>query len=194
MNPKINSIALFGTSADPPTVGHEALLSELTKIFPKVITWASDNPDKKHQIPLVKRTQLLRILVKKISHPKLELVQELSSPRTIYTLKKAFQLWPEASFSFVIGSDLAVQVPKWLNAKSILNKATIAIAIRDGWPISDQQLEEIKKLGGEIDLLPFHIPESSSSRFRERPQEVLVPQELVPLLLEENLYGLADKK
>jgi len=191
---KNNSIALFGTSADPPTLGHEALLNELTKIFPKVITWASDNPDKKHQIPLLKRTQLLRILVQKISHPKLELVQELSSPRTIHTLKKAFQLWPEANFSFVIGSDLAVQIPKWLNAKSILNKATIAIAMRDGWPISDQQLEEIKKLGGEIDLLPFQIPESSSSKFRERPQESLVPQELVPFLLEENLYGLADSR
>ena len=192
MKAKINSIALFGTSADPPTLGHEALLSQLTKIFPKVITWASDNPDKEHQIPLLKRTQLLRILVKKISHPKLELVQELSSPRTINTLNKAFQLWPEASFSFVIGSDLAVQVPKWLNAKSILNKATIAIAMRDGWPISDSQLEDIKNLGGEIDLLPFNIPESSSSKFREKPQEVLVPNELVPLLLEENLYGIAD--
>ena len=192
MKIKINSIALFGTSADPPTLGHEALLSELAKFFPKVITWASDNPDKKHQIPLLKRTQLLRVLVKKISHPKLELVQELSSPRTIHTLKKAFQKWPEASFSFVIGSDLAIQVPKWLNAKSILKKATIAIAMRDGWPISDNQLEEIKNLGGEIELLPFNIPESSSSKFRERPQEVLVPQELLPLLLEENLYGLAD--
>ena len=191
---KNNSIALFGTSADPPTLGHESLLGELIKIFPKVITWASDNPDKKHQIPLLKRSELLRILVKKISNPKLEIVQELSSPRTIHTLKKAFQLWPEASFSFVIGSDLAVQVPKWLNAKSILNKATIAIAMRDGWPISDSQLEDIKNLGGEIDLLPFNIPESSSSKFRERPQEVLVPKELVPLLLEENLYGIADNK
>ena len=191
---KNNSIALFGTSADPPTLGHEALLSELTKIFPKVITWASDNPDKKHQIPLLKRTQLLRILVKKISHPKLELVQELSSPRTIHTLKKAFQLWPEASFSFVIGSDLAMQVPKWLNAKSILSKVRIAIAVRDGWPISDAQLAKIERLGGKIEILPFTIPESSSSKFRERPQTILVPKELVPLLLEENLYGLADNR
>ena len=194
MKTKINSIALFGTSADPPTLGHQALLKELTKIFPKVITWASDNPDKKHQIPLIKRTQLLRLLVKKISHPKLELVQELSSPRTIHTLKKAFQLWPEASFSFVIGSDLAIQIPKWLNAKSILNKATIAIAIRDGWPISDKQIEEIKNLGGEIELLPFNIPESSSSKFREMPQEGLVPSEIIPTLLKENLYGLADNR
>ena len=194
MKPKLNSIALFGTSADPPTLGHEALLNELTKIFPKVITWASDNPDKKHHISLLKRTQLLKILVKKISHPKLELVQELSSPRTIHTLEKALQLWPQASLSFVIGSDLAVQVPKWLNAKSIFKKASIAIAMRDGWPISDKQLEEIKNLGGRINLLPFNIPASSSSSFRERPQEVLVPQELVPLLLKENLYGITDHR
>ena len=194
MKAKIHSIALFGTSADPPTLGHQALLSELTKIFPKVITWASDNPDKKHEIPLLKRTELLRILVKKISHPKLELVQELSSPRTIHTLKKAFQLWPEASFSFVIGSDLTVQIPKWLNAKSVLTKAKIAIAIRDGWPVSDKQLEEIKKLGGQVELLPFKVPGSSSSNFREKPQENLVPSELIPTLLEENLYGFADNK
>ena len=192
MKPTINSIALFGTSADPPTLGHQALLSELTKVFPKVITWASDNPEKKHQIPLIKRTQLLRILVKKISHPNLELIQELSSPRAIHTLRKALQLWPEASFTFVIGSDLTVQVPKWLNAKSILSKAKIAIAIRDGWPVSDIQIEEIKRLGGEIELLPFNIPKSSSSKFREKPQERLVPLELVPTLLKENLYGFAD--
>ena len=194
MKAKTNTIALFGTSADPPTLGHEALLNELTKIFPKVITWASNNPDKTHQIPLLKRTQLLRILVQKISHPKLELIQELSSSRAIYTLNKAFQLWPEANFSFVIGSDLAAQVPKWLNAKSIFSKAAIAIAMRDGWPISNNQIDEIQNLGGQIDLLPFNIPESSSSKFRESPQEALVPQELVPLLLEENLYGLADNK
>ncbi len=194
MNDQINSIALFGTSADPPTLGHQALLSELTKIFPKVITWASDNPDKNHQIPLRKRTQLLKIIVTKISHPQLELVQELSSPRTIHTLKKAFQLWPEASFSFVIGSDLAVQIPHWLNVKSVLNKAKIAIAIRDGWPINDKEIEEIKKLGGEVELLPFKIPGSSSSNFREKPQETLVPAVLIPTLIEENLYGLADKR
>ena len=194
MKPKINSIALFGTSADPPTLGHQALLRELTKIFPKVITWASDNPDKKHHIPLIKRAELLRILVKKISHPKLELVQELSNPRTIHTIKKALQLWPEANFSFVIGSDLAIQVPKWLNAKSILNKTKIAIVIRDGWPIRDQQIDEIQRLGGEVELLPLSIPKSSSSKFREKPQERLVPSELVPTLLAENLYGLAENK
>ena len=194
MKPKVNSIALFGTSADPPTLGHQALLKELIAIFPKVITWASNNPDKKHEISLKKRTQLLRILVNKISHPNLELVQELSSPRAINTLKKALKLWPKANFILVVGSDLTSQIPKWLNAKSILSRANIAIAMRDGWPINKQQLEEIKELGGEIELLPFKIPASSSSEFRKRPQEQLIPSELIPILIEQNLYGLAKNK
>ena len=194
MTVNINSIALFGTSADPPTLGHQALLSELTKVFPKVITWASDNPDKKHQLPLFKRAELLKILVKKISDPKLELIQDLSSPRTIHTIKKALELWPEANFSFVIGSDLAMQIPRWLNIKAILSKAKIAIVMRDGWHISHSQIEDIKQLGGEVELLPFNIPASSSSNFREKPQLGLVPIELIPTFLEENLYGFTDNR
>ena len=33
-----------------------------------------------------------------------------------------------------------------------------------------------------------------SSKFRAKPQEELVPSELIPILLEENLYGLADNR
>ena len=194
MKGETQSIALFGTSADPPTLGHQFLLKELVKIFPRVITWASDNPEKKHRIPLRKRSQLLRILVKEISNPQLELVQNLSSPWTINTLEKAYKIWPEGNFTFVIGSDLAGQIPKWLNAKSDLNKTKIAIAIRDGWPINKKQLQEIQKLGGQIELLPFKVPASSSTKFRESLEKTLIPYELLPTLLQENLYGMTDKK
>ena len=36
------SIALFGTSADPPTIGHEKILEELSKIYQLIIyVWDS---------------------------------------------------------------------------------------------------------------------------------------------------------
>lgn len=188
---KKDSIALFGTSADPPTFGHQALLKELATTFPKVITWASDNPDKTHGISLIKRSQLLKILVKEISHPQLQVVQDLSSPWTINTLLRADKVWPNANFIFVIGSDLTEQVPKWLNAKSILQRATLGITIREGWPISENQLKEIKKLGGRVEVLPFIIPASSSSSFRDSPQETLIPKSIFSILLKENLYGIS---
>ncbi len=194
MTQKISSIALFGTSADPPTLGHQILLNELIKIYPKVITWASDNPGKKHVIPLRKRSQLLKILVEGISNPQLEQVQSLSSPWTIHTLQKANKLWPESKFSFVIGSDLTAQVPKWLNAKSVLHRTTIAIAIREGWPINREHVQEIENLGGRIEILPIKIPASSSSKFRESHQRSLIPSELLPILVQENLYGITEIK
>ena len=58
-----NAIALLGTSADPPTRGHQVLLSGLTKRYARVATWASDNPMKRHAAPLVLRALLLKALV-----------------------------------------------------------------------------------------------------------------------------------
>ena len=94
---KADSIALLGTSADPPTHGHQALLKGLTKLFPKVITWASNNPAKQHGIPLHKRSHLLKILVEKIEDPKIEIIQKLSRPSTIKTLTIANKLWPNSN-------------------------------------------------------------------------------------------------
>ena len=48
----MQQIALLGTSADPPTRGHQALLEELLQLYPEVATWASDNPKKQHGAPL----------------------------------------------------------------------------------------------------------------------------------------------
>ena len=56
-------IALFGTSADPPTRGHQALLEQLLHRYDRVATWASDNPMKQHGAALSVRAMLLTALV-----------------------------------------------------------------------------------------------------------------------------------
>ena len=40
------SIALFGTSADPPTIGHKKILEELSRIYALTISYVSNNPKK----------------------------------------------------------------------------------------------------------------------------------------------------
>ncbi len=183
-------IALLGTSADPPTYGHQALLKGLLTLFPKVATWASDNPLKTHGASLEKRHALLEALVKGISDPNLELVQELSSPWTINTLEKANELWPQSELVFVIGSDLAQQLPNWLQAQALLKKARLGIAPRQGWPINRNHISDLQSLGGRIDLLPLTIPATSSSTVRNKPEISQIPTEILPMLLEQNLYGL----
>ncbi|NJM46313.1 MAG: nicotinic acid mononucleotide adenylyltransferase, partial [Alkalinema sp. RU_4_3] len=39
-------LALFGTSADPPTLGHLAIVNYLSAKYDRVAVWAADNPFK----------------------------------------------------------------------------------------------------------------------------------------------------
>ena len=193
MNSQQDQIALLGTSADPPTYGHEALLKGLLQIFPKVITWASDNPMKRHGTSLENRCALLKRLVNEIANPKLQLIQDLSSPLTIKTLEKASKLWPDKELVFIVGSDLARQIPTWENPQAVMSKARLGIAPRAGWPLQIDHLQNLKSLGGEIDLLPLKIPASASSEVRHNPNISQIPPSILPLILEQNLYGLNNK-
>ncbi len=187
----ISPIALLGTSADPPTYGHESLLKELSKLFPKVITWASDNPMKKHYASLSQRHKLLQALVKDLDLPQIELRQELSSPQTIKTLEIANELWPWADLVFIIGSDLAKQIPTWVQSQDLFSKVRLGIALREGWPLNNNDLKELQGLGANIDLLPFTIPASSSSNIRNYQTASQIPKSILPIILKERLYGLS---
>ena len=186
----INSIALFGTSADPPTHGHEAILKGLSTIFPQVVTWASDNPTKKHAEPLEIRCQLLKALVDDLNIPEIKIVQDISNPLAIITLEKAYARWPQSNMVFIIGSDLTEDILTWIEIKDLLKKARIGIAIREGWPVKNKHLKNIKLMGGNIDVLPLKIPDSSSSAIRKAFQLSEIPKSVVPLLINNNLYGL----
>jgi nicotinate-nucleotide adenylyltransferase len=188
--PESNAIALFGTSADPPTHGHRALLEGLLGLYPHVVTWASDNPLKQHTAPLELRTELLGALVDAIGDPRLSLEQELSSPWTVETLDRAQRHWPQRPLVFVVGSDLAGQIPRWKEASRVLANCRLAIAPRQGWPLSEASLDGLRSRGARVEVLPLTIAASASSRIRDRPDPGEVPAELWPVLLQHNPYGL----
>ncbi|MEB3263790.1 MAG: nicotinate-nucleotide adenylyltransferase [Synechococcus sp.] len=187
------AIALFGTSADPPTLGHRALLEGLLTLYPRVATWASDNPLKQHAAPLPLRSELLGTLVAAIGDARLEHRQELSSPWTIETLQRAAERWPEQSLVFVVGSDLVPQIPRWRSAEAILARCRLAVAPRQGWPLQPHDLEALRQRGARIDLLPLWIPATASSAVRHVADPAQVPPELRPLLLQHNLYGFGGR-
>ncbi len=183
-------IALLGTSADPPTLGHQALLQGLLQLYPRVATWASDNPVKAHDASLKERAALLAALVAALDNPRLELAQELSSPWAVTTLERAGRRWPDARLVFVVGSDLADQIPTWRKAESVLRQCRLAIVPRQGWPLQPTTLDRLRQLGGQVEHLPLAVPATASSNVRRRPSPDQVPAAIWPVLLEHNLYGL----
>ncbi len=187
-------VALFGTSADPPTKGHRTLLEALARRYPQVRTWASDNPFKRHGAPLAVRAALLQAVVDHLDLPQLRLDQSLSSPRSLETLERAAQRWPGAELVFVLGSDLLPQIRRWYGSDEILRRCRLAVVPRLGWPLEALQLEELRDRGGRVEVLPLQIPAAASSAIRCHPDPELVPPELWPVLLEHNLYGLRSSQ
>ena len=133
----MNKIALFGTSADPPTAGHQTILKWLSEHYDRVIVWASDNPFKKHQTSLENRSQMLRLAIEEIdsASSNIHLLQELSDRRSLLTIQKARNIWQDAEFTFVIGSDLVSQISSWYHIEELLAQVKILVVPRPGYGI-----------------------------------------------------------
>jgi nicotinate-nucleotide adenylyltransferase len=125
-----------------------------------------------------------------LEKPGLRLDQSLSSPRAVETLERARQQWPDAELVFVVGSDLLPQIQRWYAADEILHRCRLAVVPRLGWPLDSLQIDQLNRRGGQVEVLPLQIPAAASSTIRRHPDPQLVPPELWPVLLEQNLYGL----
>ena len=191
-----SAMALFGTSADPPTVGHQAVLAGLLQLYPRVCTWASDNPFKEHGAPLEVRAALLGAVVESLAahqEPhRLQLRQDLSSRRAIDSISAAQRLFPQEEPVFVVGTDLVEQIPRWYAVGEWLGQCRLAVVPRQGWPLAADALDRLRTLGASIEELPLEIPASASSIIRRHPNPELVPATLLPELVAQNLYGFTS--
>ena len=187
-------LALFGTSADPPTAGHRALLQGLARTYGQVATWASDNPFKQHGASLQQRAALLQRLVDDLADPRIALHQELSSPRALTTLERAETLWPDRELVFVVGGDLAPQVPRWYRAAELLQRCRLAVVPRQGVPLQPEALDSLRQLGGRPELLELPVPGTASSAVRAQPEPQQLPAAVWEELVKHNLYGLGQPR
>lgn len=164
------NIALFGTSADPPTVGHAVILQYLTAQFDYVVVWAADNPFKSQQTPLADRHQMLQLLAEdaQLAPSRLQIHPELSYSRTWTTLDKAQETWPDAQFTLVIGADLVPQITHWYRATELLQRLRLLVIPRQGYELAEADLQSIRQLGTPITIAQVTPPKASSSEYRKQ--------------------------
>lgn len=164
------NIALFGTSADPPTAGHQRILVWLSHQFDWVAVWASDNPFKSHQTPLEHRMAMLQLLIDDIQPPRqnLQVHPELSCSRTIHTVELAYQRWKDARFTLVIGSDLVYQLPSWYRVEVLFEQVNWLVIPRPGYPVNDLALAELRRRGAKVAIADLMGLDTSSTAYRER--------------------------
>lgn len=181
-------IALFGTSADPPTVGHQTILRWLADRFDQVAVWASNNPFKLHQTPLFHRIAMLQLLIDDLGRANLNLYPQLSHGRTIQTLESAHQIWPDAQFTLVIGSDLIAQLPDWYRIDRVLSQVVLLIIPRPGYPIQEIQLQLLRQWGATLEIADLVGLDTSSTTYREHHDFEELPPAVAAYIHREHLY------
>jgi nicotinate-nucleotide adenylyltransferase len=184
-------IALFGTSADPPTAGHLVILKWLSEHYDWVAVWAADNPLKSQQTPLSHRAAMLELLIKDINVSKknIALEQDLSSWRTLETVEKAKLKWGEhIEYTLVIGADLVNQLSRWYHIQDLLQQVQLLIIPRPGYIIDSSSLENVKQMGGKITIANLIGLDVSSTAFREQGDINTLTPPVVAYIHQQHLY------
>ena len=183
-----NRVALFGTSADPPTIGHKKILKELSKIYSRIITYASNNPTKKHKESIFFRKLLLETLIKDINNPNIIFDQKISSPWAIESIDKCKKIYTIDKLDFVVGSDLITDIFSWKDFDKILQEVKLLIIKREGYPIESNTLKMLETNKVIFEISSFKIPNISSSMVRLNRNYSNLPKSLIDIVKKNNLY------
>ena len=187
----MKKIALFGTSADPPTAGHKTILSWLAQHFDYVAVWASDNPFKSHQTSLEHRSEMLLLIIQEINSPRQNLClhRELSSPRTVETVERAKLLWENAELTLVVGSDLVPQLSRWYKIQQLLEQVQLLVVPRPGYPPENLDLWKLRRMGADVAIASLSVPNVSSTSYRETGDLGALTPPIEAYINREHLYA-----
>ena len=190
--PNPQQIALFGTSADPPTQGHKTILEWLSRHYDQVVVWAADNPLKSDQTSLQHRMKMLELMITSLTTPynNVFLDRRLSNPRSLETIQKAETLWEKGvEFTFVIGSDLIAQIPRWYASQELLRRVNLLIIPRPGYPPKAEELETLSQMGGNYEVANLNAPPVSSTAYRQNGHADVVDSSVKEYIQKQKLYS-----
>jgi len=182
------SIALFGTSADPPTIGHKKILEELSKIYAFTIGYVSNNPNKNHKEDISIRSHLLKTLIEDLDNPKILFNQNVSSQWAVDSIKKCKTIYELNNLDFVIGSDLIQDIFCWKNFNKIAEEVSFFIILREGYPVESNTLKMLETYKVKFKISTIKIPNISSSKFRSNFNYSNLPTSLIDIVKKNNLY------
>ena len=184
----LKSVALFGTSADPPTIGHKKILEELSKIYDFTISYVSNNPNKKHKEDISIRSHLLKTLIEDLDNPKILFDQRLSSKWAVESIKKCKKMYEFNNLDFVIGSDLIKDIFSWKNFDKIIKEVSFFIILREGYPVKSNTIKMLETYKVKFRISSTKIPNISSSNFRLNFNYSNLPTSLLDIVKKNNLY------
>jgi nicotinate-nucleotide adenylyltransferase len=187
---RIQKIAIVGGTFDPIHLGHLKIISEVAKKFAKVIVIPTGEPWLKAAKPIATGEQ--RVAMAQTAVNSLNLADQVqvsaievkrSGPSyAIDTVNELSKVYPEASFTLVLGSDAALNLHKWHRSDELQKLVEVLVVKRAS--VEPSQFPEIA----------IDAPDISSTAIRDKvahSQEIaeLVPPTIATFIKEHQLYG-----
>ncbi len=198
----MSRLGVFGSSFNPPTLGHAVLLAEAgwqlgldgILVVPTGQAWhkppaSAPSPEARLQLAEVAFGGLERVEVSAVE------VTRDGPSYTCDTLEEIHSLNPDSQIHFLAGSDAALGIGDWHRPERVLQLARFGVVARSGVAREDVE-EAFGRIGGadRVDFLDMPQIDISSTMVRERiaeghPWKHLVPPEVAEMIENEELYG-----
>ncbi len=183
-------IAIIGGTFDPIHNGHLQVISEIAKIFQKVIVIPTGNPWLKDHNPIASGEQ--RVAMAQIAVNSLNLgekvqvsAMEVKRPGPSYaidTVNELSKIYPDSKFTLVLGSDAASNLSKWHRSDELQKLIQVLVVKRPG--VKSSNFAEVE----------IAAPDLSSTQIRDKVansadiSEFVIPT-VASFIKEHRLYG-----
>ncbi|MBI5226084.1 nicotinate-nicotinamide nucleotide adenylyltransferase [Candidatus Micrarchaeota archaeon] len=181
-------------------MGHVHVVFELAKRFDEVWIVVASDPDKREKphVPPAQRLHMAEMafggIKTKSGHPVKTSDVELKRPGVSFTVDTVRQLqkdFSKAEFTWVIGSDLLADFPRWKDAAALANLVPFLVVYRPGFALRDDLLEPFE----EVEVLEDKGVDASSTLLRQcmasgqvSKAKKLLPAAVFNYVLENRLY------
>lgn len=139
-------IGIYSGSFDPVHKGHIAFAKEAARVceLSTVVFMPERFPRGKPNVsPISERLTELEIT---LAATPFEVLNAHADQLTVdETLLELEALYPETIFTFLIGSDVALNLPNWENIEALVLRSDFAVGLRDG-----DSLEEVQTAMGSV--------------------------------------------
>jgi nicotinate-nucleotide adenylyltransferase len=179
---KNRRVALFGGSFNPPHVGHLLSVVYVQAVADVDAVWlmpAVHHPFGKQLTPFGDRVALCRALTTTIEGASVIEVEaeEGLDGRTIHTLQRLLQQYPDHEFSLMVGADIVSEWHKWFEFERLAMLARPIVLGRSGYAT---ERPSSGPLQNALFLWEVLMPEVSSTDIRRRLAAGLPVNHLVP--------------
>jgi nicotinate-nucleotide adenylyltransferase len=192
-------VGLFGGSFNPPHVAHQMAALYVLETAPVDEIWmlpAFRHPHGKALAPFEDRLAMCELAARalgpraRVSAVERELGDE---SRTLRTVRRLAQQFPQHAFSLVIGADLLAEVPAWYGGAELQRTVPFIVVGRAGVDkVGDRDLGLAAGQGA------IALPEISSTRVRAalagaKSVEGLVPRAVLDYIYAHTLYKPSEE-